>query len=106
MTAPVTMVQEGGDWQVHFVMAPGYYTSNLAKPPDAGVELRDIPKHRWAAVRFSEFTTESSIEDNANKLKMWLMQQNLEFIDTPKISRYDDLFTPCPETGASKSCFP
>lgn len=43
MTAPVTMVQEGNEWRVHFVMPQGYTSVNLPRPLDREIELLDIP---------------------------------------------------------------
>ena len=93
MTAPVTMEAQNQQWRMHFVMPQGMALSNLPKPVDASVQLRELPAQRMAAVRFSGLTTAASIERQTQLLKDWLTRNNLEFEDRPQLARYNDPFT-------------
>ena len=93
MTAPVTMEAQNQQWRMHFVMPQGMALSNLPKPVDASVQLRELPAQRMAAVRFSGLTTAASIERQTQLLKDWLARNNLEFEDRPQLARYNDPFT-------------
>ena len=93
MTAPVTMEAQNQRWRLHFVMPQGMALDNLPKPIDAGVQLRELPAQRMAAVRFSGLTTVASIERHTQLLKDWLGRNNLAFDDRPQLARYNDPFT-------------
>jgi hypothetical protein len=96
MTAPVTLVPEspqGDAWRLHFVMPEGYQLNTLPKPNDPEVNLRKVAPHRLAAIRFSGFTTESSIAENTAKLKAWIATEKLIAASEPQIARYNDPFT-------------
>lgn len=93
MTAPVTMEAQNQQWRLHFVMPQGMTVVNLPKPVDAGVQLREVPAQRMAAVRFSGLTTAASIERQTQLLKDWLGRNNLAFDERPQLARYNDPFT-------------
>jgi hypothetical protein len=96
MTAPVTLVPEssqGDAWRLHFVMPEGYQLNTLPKPNDPEVNLRKVAPHRVAAIRFSGFTTESSIAENTAKLNAWIATEKLNAAGEPQIARYNDPFT-------------
>lgn len=93
MTAPVTMEAQNQQWRLHFVMPQGMALSNLPKPVDASVQLREVPAQRMAAVRFSGLTTAASIERQTQLLKDWLGRNNLAYEDRPQLARYNDPFT-------------
>jgi hypothetical protein len=93
MTAPVTMEAQNQQWRLHFVMPQGMSLAQLPKPADAGVQLRELPAQRMAAVRFSGLTTAASIERHTQLLKDWLGRNHLEFDDRAQVARYNDPFT-------------
>ncbi len=93
MTAPVTMEAQNQQWRLHFVMPQGMTLAHLPKPLDASVQLREVPAQRMAAVRFSGLTTAASIERQTQRLKDWLVRNNLAFDDRPQLARYNDPFT-------------
>lgn len=93
MTAPVTMEAQSQQWRLHFVMPQGTSLATLPQPIDHQVQLRELPAQRMAAVRFSGLTTAASIAHNTQRLRDWLMAQNISFEDRPQVARYNDPFT-------------
>lgn len=93
MTAPVTMENDGQRWRMHFVMPAGYTLSTLPKPKDPRITLREVPAHRMAVVRFSGFTTQTSMSAQTAKLQAWMQSRGLTPKATPQIARYNDPFT-------------
>lgn len=93
MTAPVTMESDGLRWRIHFVMPAGYTLQSLPQPLDPEIMLRAVPSHRMAAVRFSGWTTRTSIAEQTALLTDWLHQQGLRAAGTPQVARYNDPFT-------------
>jgi hypothetical protein len=94
MTAPVTVEPAGGEqWRLHFVMPEDARSSGLPKPVDPSVNLREVPRHRMAVVRFGGFTTESSIGEQTRRLRDWMAAQGLQASGEAQIARYNDPFT-------------
>jgi len=94
MTAPVTVEpQSDGAWRLHFVMPSQETPETLPQPNRPEVALRRVAPHTMAAIRFSGWTTQSSIELHTQKLKAWMQSQHLPETGTPQVARYDDPFT-------------
>lgn len=93
MTAPVTVEPSSTGWRMHFVMPSAERLESLPKPKHPDVSLRRIPEHMVAAVRFSGWTTESAIQEQTARLKVWISEQRLEIAGTPQVARYNDPFT-------------
>ncbi len=93
MTAPVTVEPKEGGWRLHFVMPSQESLSTLPKPGNAEVAIRQVPAHDVAAIRFSGWTTESSIQSNTAELQAWMTQKGLKPAGAPKVARYNDPFT-------------
>lgn len=94
MTAPVTVEPAGGDqWRLHFVMPEDLRSNSLPKPSDPSVNLREVPRHRMAVVRFGGFTTEAAISEQTRRLREWVTTQGLQAAGEAQIARYNDPFT-------------
>jgi hypothetical protein len=94
MTAPVTVEPAGGDhWRLHFVMPEDLRSNSLPKPSDPSVNLREVPRHRMAVVRFGGFTTETAISEQTRRLREWVTTQGLQAAGEAQIARYNDPFT-------------
>ncbi len=94
MTAPVTVEAAGPErWRLHFVMPVETAQRGLPAPLDPSVALKEVPRHRMATVRFSGFTTTSSITEWTTALEQWLIGQGLTAIGPPQVARYNDPFT-------------
>lgn len=93
MTAPVTVEPRDGGWRLHFVMPSQESLSTLPKPMSSEVAIRQVPAHDVAAIRFSGWTTESSIQSNTAELQTWMGKKNLKAAGPPRVARYNDPFT-------------
>jgi hypothetical protein len=93
MTAPVTVMPENEGWRVHFVMPSAENMQTLPKPLNPQIQLRPVPEHDTAAVRFSGLTTQASIQEQTERLRAWAQARQIRLSPTPQIARYDDPFT-------------
>jgi hypothetical protein len=93
MTAPVTVTPETDGWRVHFVMPSAESMQTLPKPLNPQIQLRPVPEHDTAAVRFSGLTTQASIQEQTERLRAWAQARQIRLSPTPQIARYDDPFT-------------
>ena len=93
MTAPVTVEPMIGGWKLWFVMPKEYSVQDLPAPESRDVNLREVPAHPVAAIRFSGFTTAASIQENTERLQQWITAQGLVPQGSPQVARYNDPFT-------------
>jgi len=101
MAAPVTMqqsalsevpeqiIQEGGQWRMHFVMPRKYTLGALPTPNNPAVTLREIPAMNYAVIRFSGFTGEAKVTKKTVALLTWLNNQNIIPTGKPELARYN-----------------
>lgn len=102
MTAPVSIEpqteQEGAmagakRWRIHFVMPSQYSMVTLPKPVNPLVSLREIPAKSFAAITYTGFNTESSVQAKTDELARWMKSKNLEAIGKPQLARYNPPWT-------------
>lgn len=102
MTAPVSIEpqteQEGAmagarHWRIHFVMPSQYSMATLPKPVNPLVSLREIPAKSFAAITYTGFNTESSVQAKTDELVGWMKSKNLEAIGKPQLARYNPPWT-------------
>ena len=101
MTAPVSIepleasssFTTARAWRVEFTMPSQYTMTTLPKPNNPAVRLRTVEPHFVASIRFSGFTTASSIEAQTRLLQSWITKQKLEAIGQAQVARYNDPFT-------------
>lgn len=102
MTAPVSIepqTEQAGAiagakrWRVHFVMPSQYSMATLPTPMNAQVSLREIPARRFAAITYTGFNTESSVQEKTDELAEWMKTKKLEAIGTPQLARYNPPWT-------------
>jgi SOUL heme-binding protein len=93
MTAPVTLEQQGGRWRVQFVMPSQYKLSDLPKPNNASVTLREVPGRKVAALRFSGFAGEEKVAEKTAELREWLVARGLTAAGSGQLARYDPPWT-------------
>ena len=101
MTAPVTVVPSGDEsslqsaqrWRVNFVMPSKYNLTNIPKPNNSQVVLKQIPEKYFVVYSYSGFNTQSRVQDKSDKTMAWINQQGLKPIGTPQLSRYDPPWT-------------
>ena len=94
MTAPVTQTASASGFVVQFVLPKGTTLANAPEPLDARVQLREVPAHRVAAIRYSGFWSQANYDEHLAKLKAALTAANLTPVGEPVYSRYDAPYTP------------
>jgi len=77
MTTPVTVTGESS-YTVAFIMPSAYTLETLPQPKDSRIHLRQIPTHSLAAIRFSGFFRQDTIQKNKQRLAQWLNEQSIE----------------------------
>ena len=93
MTAPVTQAAAPGGFLVQFVMPKGYTLATLPEPLDAKVKLREVPGNRVAVIRFSGSWSQSTYEEQLQKLRSALSAAGMATVGEPVSSRYNSPFS-------------
>lgn len=97
MTAPVTQTRnEGGGWNVSFIMPQEWSLDTLPEPNDPGVELLALPARRLAVIRFAGGASEERFEQKAAELAAFLADRGIEASGPPIYARYDPPWVPTP----------
>lgn len=94
MTAPVVQQPLGKKWAVSFMMPASYTMETLPDPENPKVTLRQVPRRRLAAVRYTGFWSEKGYHDNKLKLEAWISENELTIVGDPIWARYNPPFTP------------
>jgi hypothetical protein len=76
MTTPVTVTGESS-FTVAFIMPSAYTLETLPQPRDRRIHFRLITARSLAAIRFSGFFRQDTIEKNKQRLSQWLQEQGL-----------------------------
>jgi effector-binding domain-containing protein len=77
MTKPVTVSGELS-FTVSFIMPSEYSMVTLPQPKDSRVHFKRLPARSMAAIRFSGFFQQDTIQKNKSRLGDWLEEQGLE----------------------------
>jgi hypothetical protein len=94
MTAPVTQAASAGGTLVQFVLPKGVTLATAPEPLDPRVQLREVPGHRVAVIRFSGFWSQANYNEHLAKLQAALRTAQLLWTGEPTLSRYNPPFTP------------
>lgn len=94
MTAPVTQAASAGGTLVQFVLPKGVTLATAPEPLDPRVQLREVPGHRVAVIRFSGFWSQANYDEHLSKLQAALRTAQLRWTGEPTLSRYNPPFTP------------
>ena len=93
MTAPVTQAVRPGGFLVQFVMPKGYTLATLPVPLDERVKLREVPSNSVAVIRFSGSWSQSTYEEQLQKLRNALASAGMATTGEPVWSRYNGPFS-------------
>jgi len=93
MTAPVMQEGDGNSWSVAFVMPAEYTMETLPKPNNDSVTLVKVPEKRFAAIRFTGWATDKSLQDRTDELKSYIKTHNLNAISAPAYAFYNPPWT-------------
>lgn len=77
MTTPVT-VTGATNFTVAFIMPAEYTLETLPQPKDSRVHFARLPARSMAAIRFSGFFRQETIQKNKQRLSHWLEELGLE----------------------------
>lgn len=77
MTTPVTVTGESS-FTVAFIMPSAYTLEALPQPKDSRVRFKLIPARTLAAIRFSGYFRQETIQKNKQRLTDWLQEQGIE----------------------------
>jgi effector-binding domain-containing protein len=77
MTTPVTVTGEDS-FTVAFIMPSEYTLETLPQPTDDRIQIKPIPAHQMAAIRFSGYFNHGRIQKSKERLSHWLAEQGLE----------------------------
>ncbi|MFM7084088.1 MAG: SOUL family heme-binding protein [Hyphomicrobium sp.] len=94
MTVPVTQqpISEqpsGETWKVRFMMPKNFSLSTLPIPNNDRVKIKSEPTKRYAAVRFSGWSSESNLREHRQLLQNWISKKNLKSIGLPIYAFYN-----------------
>ena len=93
MTAPVTQAAAPGGFVVQFVMPKGYTLATLPEPLDVRVKLREVPGSRLAVIQFSGSWSQSTYQEQLQKLRSALSAAAIATTGEPVSSRYNSPFS-------------
>jgi len=94
MTAPVTQTAKGGRFVVQFVLPRDVTLETAPEPLDPRVQVRQVPAHSVAAIRYSGRWTQANDEEHINKLQAIMRSAGVTWSGEPILSRYNAPFTP------------
>lgn len=95
MTTPVSQQQTAnGQWEIAFYMPPGMTLEQTPKPKDPRVSIKAVPEKRVAAIVFSGMGSDASLTEHEEKLRRYLEENEIAFVDTPMYAFYDPPLVP------------
>lgn len=96
MTAPVVQHQDQGmpGFVVAFVLPAALDEQAVPEPLDPGVQVRRVPAHTAAAVRFSGRWTRSSVQQHTDDLLAAIARAGLQAAGPPRFARFNPPITP------------
>lgn len=94
MTAPVLAQTEGSTTIIAFGMPRAYSLETLPIPNDSRVQLVEVPKKRFAVLRFSGLRTDDRVTAMEKKLLEVLTRDGVKTIGAPAYAGYNSPWTP------------
>ena len=93
MTAPVAQAPSDEGWVVTFYMPPGSQLSDMPRPLDESVVLRQEPARRVAVLRFSGLATRDNLERHSEELRQRLQARGETAMGEMTYAFYDPPWT-------------
>ena len=94
MTAPVSQRPAEDGWVVAFMLPAAYTIDTAPVPDDPAVNLREIPAHRAAAIRYTGTWSAARYREHLERLRAWLDAEGLAASGEPVWARYDAPYVP------------
>jgi effector-binding domain-containing protein len=93
MTAPVLQEGTGNSWSVAFVMPDAYTMETLPKPNNDLVKIINVPEKRFAVIRFTGLASDTSLQNQTEKLKSFIKAHDLKAVSGPAYAFYNPPWT-------------
>ncbi|MEM6602774.1 MAG: heme-binding protein [Pseudomonadota bacterium] len=93
MTAPVMQHNKDGAWHIHFVMPSEYKLSELPKPKNPNVTLKEIDKRDFIVITFSGSNSEDNINHYEQEIRAFMKEQKLSPQSEPIYAFYNPPWT-------------
>lgn len=93
MTAPVLTQAEGEGWWMAFVLPQGLDVASAPVPNDPRVEIIDIAGPRVASLSYSGLMDEETNTGNAERLRAWIEQRELQPSSGFQVAGYNPPWT-------------
>jgi DNA gyrase inhibitor GyrI len=94
MTTPVFMSGTDSNKTMSFVMPAKMKVSDVPKPTDGSVVVRDLEPGRFAVLRFSGSRNADHESESLAQLKSWMQAQNMKVVSEPIYGYFDPPWTP------------
>ena len=80
-------------WTMAFSLPSRYTVNNAPIPKNGSIRLREEPADLVITRRFTNFVTESKVENMSNGLLKWANEKGLTIEGTIRIARFDPMWT-------------
>ncbi len=94
MTTPVFMSGNESNATMVFVLPAKMKLSDVPKPADAAVQVRELPAGRFAVLRFSGGRNTGNEAEALTRLRDWLAHEKLSSAGSPLYGYFDPPWTP------------
>jgi DNA gyrase inhibitor GyrI len=94
MTTPVFMSGNDSNATMAFVMPATWKASEVPKPADGAVTVRELEAGRFAVLRFSGGRNAQNEAEAALRLRTWMAAQGLKAVSAPVYGYFDPPWTP------------
>ena len=94
MTTPVFMSESESNATMSFVLPAKMKLSEVPKPADGSVQVRELPAGTFAVLRFSGGRNSRNEAEALTRLRDWLSQEKLSSAGLPVYGYFDPPWTP------------
>lgn len=94
MTTPVFISEQGRRQEMSFVLPSDTVVSGPPVPLVDSVYLNTMPAGRFAVLRYSGDTDLAGRERAEARLKAWLAEEDVSYVELPRFAFYDPPWTP------------
>ena len=96
MTAPVVQhaADDDGQYVVSFVMPDGFTINTIPTPTNERVQVREVPAHKAAVLRFTGRWTAESYDERAAMLRVMAAEQGFTIDGPMRFARFNPPWTP------------
>lgn len=94
MTTPVFMSGSESNTTMAFVMPAKMKSSDVPRPADGSVQVRELPAGRFAVLRFKGWRNAKNEAQSLAQLQEWVAKENLLCAGSPVYGYFDPPWTP------------